>query len=778
MTKIPSPSFPESTEGLSSEEATRRLETAGPNAVTLPRSSRSLLLIEKFWGPVPWMLETGLGLEVFLGKNLEAAIIGALLVMNALLAFFSQQRGEKALELLQSHLEIRCRAKRDGLWQIIPARTLVPGDLVHVRMGDFVPADLVLLSGNPLLDQSSLTGESLPVETKPGDTLWSGSVVRRGEGHGSVVRTGARCAWGKTAMLVHDTHTRSHFEEVVLQIVSWLLAIDVFLALILFPLAIHAGMSPRSLVPFILILLISAIPVALPPAFALANAFSAAYLSRKGVLVTRLSSISDAAAMKDLLSDKTGTLTENRLKVKGVYPEPGIGEQDLLDAAMAASDMATQDPLDMALFNEIQARGYPPVPEDRQISFTPFDPATKRTEALIKRANGLPFRIVKGSPLIMPDLGIPYIAPLPVDQGGQRTIAVARGEGVGPLRFLGLITFSDTLRHDSIPTVRALKSLGIKVRLVTGDTCEAALPIARSLGISGVPCPGNPVESGRTIEDCELFAGVLPRDKFRIVTLFQKKGRIVGMTGDGVNDAAALRQAEVGIAVSTATDIARASAGLILVNPGLSGLTEAIVEGRRVFHRMQNYILNKIVKTLEVALFLTGGLLVFHTYVVSSRMVLLLVFTNDFVTMALASDHVRISEKPDRWNIRSLVLTALLISGLWLGLTMTVFYAGMAWFHLPPASCRTLGFLTLVLTGLGNVLVIRERGPFWKSRPAAPLLLAMGGDMLIAGTLSATHLLLTPLPFRLVLALLLLVVVATFVIDRIKGITLSIWGRD
>jgi H+-transporting ATPase len=775
MTNIPSPSFPESAEGLSSEEANRRLEAAGPNAVTLPRPSRLLLLLRKFWGPVPWMLETGLALEIFLGKNLEASIIGALLVMNALLAFFSEQRGEKALELLQSHLEIRCRAKRDGLWQIIPARTLVPGDVVHVRMGDFVPADLVLLSGNLLLDQSSLTGESLPVETRPGDTLWSGSVIRRGEGHGSVVRTGARCAWGKTAMLVHDAHTRSHFEEVVLQIVRWLLAIDVFLAIVLFPLAIHAGMSPRSLVPFILILLISAIPVALPPTFALANALSAAYLSRKGVLVTRLSSISDAAAMKDLLSDKTGTLTENRLKVKGIHPEPGIGEQDLLEAAMAASDMAAQDPLDMALFNEAQARGYPPDQEDRQIAFTPFDPATKRTEALITPPNGVPFRVVKGSPLIMPDLGIPDIAPLPIDQGGQRTIAVARGEGVGPLRFLGLITFSDTLRDDSLATVRSLKSLGIKVRLVTGDTREAALPIARSLGISGAPCPEDP---DWTIEDCEFFAGVLPQDKLRIVTLFQKKGRIVGMTGDGVNDAAALRQAEVGIAVSTATDIARASAGLILVNPGLSGLIEAIVEGRRVFHRMQNYILNKIVKTLEVALFLTGGLLFFQTYVVSPRMVLMLVFTNDFVTMALASDHVQVSEGPDRWNIRSLVLTALLIAGLWLGLTMTVFYAGMAWFHLPIASCQTLGFLTLVLTGLGNVLVIRERGPFWKSRPAAPLLLAMGGDTLIAGTLSATPLLLTPLPLRLVFVLLLLVVAATFVIDWIKGITLRMWDRN
>ncbi|MGC8530341.1 MAG: HAD-IC family P-type ATPase [Leptospirillia bacterium] len=759
--------------GLTTEVASERLRSVGPNAVSLSEPSRIQLFFLKLWGPIPWMLETAFLLEFYLGKKLEAGIIIVLLFLNALLAFLKEQKGQKALALLKSRLEIRARVRRDGVWQEINAEELVPGDLVHIRTGDFVPADMDLLSGYLLVDQSSLTGESLPAEKNPKDNLWSGSLVRRGEGTGLVTRTGPRCAFGKTAKLVHDASTLSHFEEVVLQIVRALLIFDLVLAILLFPMALHAGSSPASLIPFVLILLVSAIPVALPPTFTLANSLSAERLSRKGVLVTRLSAISDAAVMEELLCDKTGTLTENRLSVQELRPVSGVSEKDLLEAAMAASDISAQDPLEMAIFDAAKKRGIKPSEQDRRISLVPFDPATKRTEAVVESGQGARFRIVKGSPGIMAMAGVPEKDLEGLDLSGQRTIAVAKGDlfPEAPLKMLGLLSFSDPLRKESPGVVHRLRNLGIRVRLVTGDTPEAAAAVAKSLDLALPPCSKMASDESHLM-DCEVFAGVMPEDKFHLVEALQKKGRIVGMTGDGVNDAPALKQAEVGIAVAKSSDIARAAASMILVTPGLDGLAGAVEEGRKVYHRIQNYVLNKIVKTLEVALFLSGGLLLFQTYVVDSRMILLLIFTNDFVTMSLASDHVRFSVHPNRWNIGRLMAMAILIAFLWLTLTLSVFYAGRTWLNLSPGGCQTLGFLTLVLTGLGNVLVIRERGALWMTKPSRALFLAIVGDLVVVAVLAGTNLLLTPLPLSVVIGDILLVATTTLLVDQVKGVFL------
>ncbi len=756
--------------GLTTEAAAELLRNVGPNAVSLSEPSQIHLLLLKFWGPIPWMLETAFFLEYVLGKRLEAGIIIVLLFVNALLAFTKEQKGQEALALLRSRLEIRARVKRDGIWQEINSEGLVPGDLVHIRTGDFVPADMDLVSGNLLVDQSSLTGEALPVEKNPKDALWSGSLVRRGEGNGFVSRTGSRCAFGKTAKLVHDATTRSHFEEVVLQIVRSLLAFDLLLAILLFPLALHEGSSPASLIPFVLILLVSAIPVALPPTFTLANSLSAEVLSRKGVLVTRLSAISDAAVMEDLLCDKTGTLTENRLTLQELRPSPGVSEKDLLEAAMAASDVSAQDPLEMAIFDEAKKRGVMSSGQERRVSLVPFDPATKRTEAVVESDRGARYRIVKGAPGIMAMAGVPEKDLEGLDLSGQRTIAVAKGDLLpeAPLKMLGLLSFSDPLREESPAVIQTLRNLGIRIRLATGDTPEGAVDVAKRLDLALPPCSATAIADGHVM-DCEVFAGVMPEDKFHLVGVLQKMGRIVGMTGDGVNDAPALKQAEVGIAVAKSSDIARAAASMILVAPGLGGLAEALEEGRKVYHRIQNYVLNKIVKTLEVALFLTGGLLLFHTYVVDSRMILLLIFTNDFVTMSLASDHVRFSVHPNRWNIRRLMAMAILIAFLWLTLTLSVFYAGRAWLHLSPGACQTLAFLTLVLTGLGNVLVIRERGPLWMTKPSRALSLAIFGDLFVVAVLAGTNLLLTPLPLSVLLGDIFLVGTTTLLVDRVKG---------
>jgi len=765
---LPSPSDSltgTTSDGLSEEEARKRLEATGPNSVTLPEPSPGRLLLAKFWGPVPWMLETAFLLELATGKDLEALIVILLLLMNGLLAFLKEEKGKAALRLLRNKMEVTARVRRDGLWKTVPAREIVPGDLVHIRQGDFVPADLLLDSGTPLLDQSSLTGESLPVPKSPGDSLFAGTVVRRGEGTGRVIRTGKDCAFGRTVQLVHDAETRSHAEVTVLQIVRSLLLTDLLLALVIIPLSLRNGLSLSAITAFILILLISAIPIALPPMFTLANALSALTLGRREVLVTRLSAISDAAAMEELICDKTGTLTENRLAVLDVSPVSGHSERELLQRAMDASDAATMDPLDLAILVEGRRRGLLAGPESSRLSFTPFDPSTKRTEALLDES-GTRIRVVKGSPPLLSALGLLTDTLPPAAPGGQRPVAVLAGPEKGPLHLLGVLSFSDPLRQDSRQTLDRLRDLGVRIRLATGDTPEAAIPVARALGLSGTPCSGKP-EPFR--EDCDLFAGILPEDKFLLVRRLQEKGRIVGMTGDGVNDAPALRQAEVGIAVARSTDIARASAGLVLLSPGLSGLVEVVLEGRRVTRRLQSYILNKIVKTLEIAFFLTGGLLLLHTAVIGSRQILLLIFTNDFVTMALASDRVSISERPDILNIRQTMVRGFLFAALWLLLTFFLFRAGQTLLHLSPEKCQTLSFLTLVLTGIGNVLVIRHPGPMLKSPPSRTLLLILGADILVAGVLSGTPFLLSPLPLPVIGGVLGIVGVTTLAIEGLKS---------
>lgn len=749
--------------GLSEAQARERLLRTGPNTVPLPEPSPIRRVVQKFWGPVPWMLEVAGLLEFLTGKTMEGGIVFLLLLMNGVFAFIQEEKGQKALRLLQERMEVTARVRRDGQWKIIPARDIVVGDLVHVRMGDFVPADMRLESGTPLLDQSSLTGESMPVSKGKGDELFAGTVLRRGEGTGNVLRTGGQCAYGKTVQLLHDSHTRSHAEETVLQIVKSLLMVDLLLAFVIVPLAYETGVPFSSLVAFLLILVLSAIPIALPPMFTLANALSALVLGKVQVLVTKLSAISDAAAMEELVCDKTGTLTENRLEVHEITPVPGRSENEVLKAAMDASDLSSQDPLDMAVITAGVKRGLVQSPPSTRARFIPFDPETKRTEVFIS-LDGRTLRIIKGSPALLASEGL-LNSPPGIASGGQRPVAVLSGPREGPLSFLGVISFSDRLRADSHSTLARLRDLGIRIRLASGDTPDAALPLGRTLGFSGPVC--TTTRSGFR-DECELYAGILPEDKFFLIREIQNRGRIVGMTGDGVNDAPALHQAEVGIAVSHATDIARASAGLVLLSPGLSGLLDVVKEGRRVTRRLQSYILNKIVKTLEIALFLTGGLLLLHTAVIGSLQILLLIFTNDFVTLALASDQAKPSNRPDPIRVGETLKMGFLYAGSWLFLTFSIFRVGQTLLHLSHDECQTLSFLTLVLTGIGNVLVVRDPGPFYRSLPSRPLFMILAADVVVAGVLSGTSVLMDPLPVSVILGVLVAVGGATFAIDLLK----------
>ncbi|MHB8237381.1 MAG: plasma-membrane proton-efflux P-type ATPase [Acidithiobacillus ferrivorans] len=753
--------MPENTcKGLSGDEARQRLAQYGPNAVTEEKPKNWLLFLHKFWAPVPWMLEGTLILEAILGKWPEAIIITLLLIFNGALGFGQERKAQSALALLKERLRIQARACRDGQWQSISAADLVPGDLVHVRVGDIVPADLHLSDGSILVDQSALTGESMPVECAAGDTLYSASVVRRGEASGEVTATGARSYFGKTAELVRGAGAKSHLEELVLSIVRYLIIMDVVLvaAILIYAAAYHISLA--EILPFALILLVASVPVALPATFTLATAIASLHLVHRGVLVTRLAAVEEAAAMSDLCSDKTGTLTQNRLSLSQIKTWPGVEETQLLSMAAMASDSATQDPIDLAILRKSAARIA--ALSDRQ-QFVPFDPATKRSEGVFMQGDAS-WRALKGAPQIIAKLCSNTgweEATTDLAASGARVLAVAAGPDGQP-RFLGLLALADPIRPDAAEVVQHLQELGVRVRMVTGDSLQTARNVATSLAITGSVCDRNALA-----EDCAVYAGVFPADKFHLVQALQKKGRIVGMTGDGVNDAPALKQAEMGVAVESATDVAKAAASLVLTTPGLQGVLDAVVTGRRVYQRMLTYTLNKIVKVFQVALFLSLGFLIFRSFVITPLLVLLLLFANDFVTMSLAEDNVRPSPKPDRWAIHTLVFSSLVIALAWLIYIFAVYGVGR-FLGLPLASVQTLDFLGLVFSGLANVFLVRERGHLWESVPGRFLLWASLTDMLAVSGLALMGWLMAPLPIVMIASLLLATVFYTLILDQIK----------
>ena len=747
--------------GLTSAEAQKRLAEFGPNAVEEKKQHTWLLFLHKFWAPVPWMLEVTLVLEGILGKWPEAIIIALLLLFNAVLGFSQERKAQGALTLLKQKLRITARACRDGQWCSLPAADLVPGDMVHVRVGDIVPADLTLSDGQILIDQSALTGESMPVDRSAGTDIYSASIVRRGEASGTVTATGTKSYFGKTAELVRGAGSKSHLEALVLSIVRYLIIMDGFLVVAILAYATWTGMPLKEIIPFALILLVASVPVALPATFTLATAMASLNLAHRGVLVTRLAAIEEAAAMSDLCSDKTGTLTQNRLTLQALTSWEGVGDPELLSMASIASDAATQDPIDMAIIDAAKAQD---APHYERASFVPFDPSNKRSEATFSR-EGVSWRVMKGAPQIIAPLAEGSVdwsaATESLAKRGARVLAVIAGPE-GHLRFMGLVGLADPIRPDALNVLEKLHDLGVTVRMVTGDSTATAETVATELGIQGKVCDRSDIH-----EDCAVYAGVFPEDKFHLVQGLQKQGKVVGMTGDGVNDAPALKQAEVGVAVESATDVAKAAASLVLTTPGLAGVADAVETGRRVYQRMLTYTLNKIVKVFQVALFLSLGLLIFHNFVVTPLLVLLLLFANDFVTMSLASDRVRSSPKPDRWNVRTLVFSSLVVAGAWLVYIFAVYLIGHA-MQLSYPTLQTLDFLGLVFSGLANVILVRERGHLWASRPGNFLLWASMADIVVVSLLARMGWLMSPLPLSITAILLGATALYTLLLDQIK----------
>jgi H+-transporting ATPase len=755
--------------GLTNDEAHSRLAKFGPN--TMPDTSLHPLrmALEKFWAAVPWMLEAAIVLEVALGKYVEAAIIAGLLVLNAALGLFQESRAQATLAALKSRLALNASVRRNGAWKTVQAAELVPGDVVKLSLGAVVAADVKLTAGEVLLDQSMLTGESVPIEAGAGVQTYAGALVRRGEAVAEVTATGAHTKFGRTAELVRTAHVVSTQQKAVLRVVRNLAGFNGIVIALLVAYAWFLKMPLDEIVPLVLTAVLASIPVALPATFTLAAALGARALAKLGVLPTRLSAVDEAASMDVLCADKTGTLTLNALTVTTVHPMPGFDEAHVLALAALASSDGGQDPVDGAIRAAAARKSVADAP--RLIKFSAFDPAKKMSEATATDSTGSPQRIVKGACAVV--IGLAQPAPTAaavaseLEAKGFRVLAIAAGPPTA-MKLSGLIALSDPPRPDSAALVSELHGLGVRTVMVTGDAPATAAIVAKAVGLGGAVCPPGPIPDAVHPEQFAVFAGVLPEDKYKLVKAFQKSGHTIGMCGDGANDAPALRQAQMGIAVSTATDVAKSAAGMVLTEPGLAGIVAAVGQGRIIFQRILSYTLNSITKKTVQVLFLVIGLFMTGQAILTPLLMVLVMITGDFLGMSLTTDNVRPSPMPNVWRIGNLT-----VAGVMMGLGELVFCASVLAFgaycmEFDIGALRTLAFILIVFGNQATMYTNRERRHLWSSRPSLWVTVSSIADLLIASTLAVGGILMTPLPVSIVAGTLAAAAVFAVILDLLK----------
>jgi H+-transporting ATPase len=738
--------------GLTEEEATRRLVQHGANALRETAVSPLRKFLSYFWGPIPVMIEAAMVLAAVVGEWADFSIIVTMLLVNAVVGFWQEFKADIAIALLKQKLALRARVLRDGRWRELSAGELVPGDIVLVKLGDIIPADVTLFDGDYLsVDQSALTGESLPVDKKIGEEAYSGSIARMGEMKGLVTATGMRTYFGKTAGLVERAGTVSHFQRAVLKIGNFLILSTVGLVAVILLVALFRHDPLVETILFALILTVAAIPVALPAVLSVTMAVGAERLAGMKAIVSKLVAIEEMAGVDVLCSDKTGTLTKNELTLG----EPAvIGARDtreLLLTAALASKPDHGDPIDAAILrgftDSAVLEGY------TVLAFHPFDPVGKRTETEVVK-DGVRFKVAKGAPQVIVDLARPddRVCRAVADQvdafaaEGYRTLGVARTDELGAWKFLGLLPLFDPPRDDSASTIEEAERMGIDIKMVTGDHLAIAKQIAARLHLGGNIVPADAifglevtVDQRARAERADGFAQVFPEHKFEIVKALQAQGHIVGMTGDGVNDAPALKQADIGIAVSGATDAARAAADLVLTAPGLSVITRAVEEARRIFERMNSYAIYRIAETIRVLLFMTLSILVFNFYPVTAVMIILIALLNDFPIMMIAYDNAPVAPRPVRWEMRRVLTIAALLGALGVVSSFGLFWIAEEFLKMPRPSIQTLIFLKLLVAGHLTIYLTRNTGAIWRRPfPSWKLFVSTEATQVI-GTLAAVY---------------------------------------
>lgn len=745
--------------GLTTAETLHRLQHYGPNEIAERQRNPVWKFLTYFWAPIPWMIEVALALSLAARHWTDAVIIGVLLAMNGLVAYFEEDQAANAIAALKQRLASSARVLRDGKWMTVAVRELVPGDVVRVRLGDVVPADLRVLNDVTLeVDQSALTGESLAVSRGRGESLYSGSVLVRGETDAVVCATGASSFMGKTTALVQSAGTVSHFQRAVLRIANYLIVIAVALVTVTVVVSLLRGNPLLQTLEFALVVTIASIPVALPAVLSVTMAVGARQLARQQAVVSHLPAVEELGGIDLLCSDKTGTLTQNRLAVAARWAAQGVSDDELLVVAALASRAEDNDHIDLAVLAAAGQRSSASVDQ-----FIPFDPVSKRTEARVRDSDGRTFLVSKGAPQVIAALCDGDGAATQVDdvveqfaRRGRRSLGVAKTDGDGSWRLMGVLGLADPPRDDSAATIAAAKELGIDVKMVTGDQAAIGREVARQVGLgdrilNAATLDGDADDGnlGARVEATDGFAQVFPEHKYRIVRLLQARGHIVGMTGDGVNDAPALKQADAGIAVAGATDAARAAADVVLLAQGLSVIVAAIRQAREIFARLTSYATYRIAETIRVLLLITLAVVLMNFFPVTAAMIVFLALLNDGAILSIAYDHVRGSAKPVKWEMRVVLTIATVLGVIGVVATFVLFFVADKVFGLSHDMIRTMIYLKLSVAGQLTIFLTRSRGPFW-SRPApAPLLLgAVITAQIIATLLAVYGVAMTPLGWR------------------------------
>lgn len=782
-----------SADGLTQAEAQKRLTQYGPNEIAEKKTSAILKFLSYFWGPIPWMIEAAVILSAAARHWPDFGIILVLLLANAGVGFWEERQAGDAIAALKAKLAIQARVRRDGQWVTPPARNLVPGDVIRLRLGDIVPADARLLDGDEVsVDQSTLTGESLPATRKSGDAVFSGSIMRRGEIGAIVYATGTKTYFAKTAELVETAITVSHFQKAVLKIGNYLIMLAIALVSIIVALGIYRGDPILTTLQFALVLTVAAIPVAMPTVLSVTMAVGARLLAKKQAIVTKLVAIEELAGVDVLCADKTGTLTQNKLTLGNPFCLDKVTADQVILAGALASRAENNDTIDLAVLSGMKDKAA--LKPYQIMHFQPFDPVHKRTEAIVKDKNGTTFKVTKGAPQVIMALSANAAAVKPaIDKAvndfaarGFRALGVARAEGTGTWQLLGVLPLFDPPRDDAKSTIATAAAMGVKIKMVTGDALAIARETAKTLGMGANILDGGVLgDSGaeetpaitKSIEDADGFAQVFPEHKFHIVDVLQKHGHIVGMTGDGVNDAPALKKADCGIAVSGATDAARAAAAIVLMTPGLSVIIDAIKESRRIFQRMNSYAIYRIAETLRVLLFMTLAIVVFNFYPVTAVMIVMLALLNDGAILAIAYDNVHYKNAPEAWNMRVVLGISTVLGVCGVIAAFALFYLGERVFHLDRQHVQTLMYLKLSVAGHLTIFLTRTRGPFWSIRPARILWMAVLGTQAVATCIAIFGLgLVTPLSWYWALLVWAYALAWALVNDRIKLLTYRLLG--
>lgn len=741
--------------GLTQEEADKLLKQKGLNEVPEPQFNFFKEFLSKLWNLSAWILEAALILECILGKWIQSLFVLLMLLFAAWNGASKKKQSRRVLNNISHKLTPTVSVERDGKWQNIDSKYLVPGDLISIQAGDVLAADVKLISGQISCDESSITGEAETVKKNINDTAYAGTTVMDGNGLAFVNATGADSRSGKTINLINNSAAPGHLQQLLTKIIYYLCILDGILTLVIVIASFFKGGDLKNLIhmlPFLAMMFIASIPVAMPSTFALSNSFEATKLSKEGVLTSDLTGIQDAANLNLILLDKTGTITENKTAVTSWENFSKLADKDVLEFASAATDQRNKKIIDAAIDDFVSEQG---LTIKTSSDYTPFTSSTGYSMANIDGHN-----IKLGS---FKQLSL-------IDQSANekvKKIDFSSGRSVALLiddKLAGVFILQDRVRSDSKAALAELKKRGVLPIMLTGDNQKTAEAVAHQVDLKGDVISIHDFNDKTDTKKLAGIADVLPEDKLRVVKFFQEKGYIVGMTGDGVNDSPALRQAEVGIAVSNAADVAKRSGKMVLLNDGLTSIVKILDAGHRVYQRMTTWSLTKLARTAQLTMILTFGYLFFDYIPMALNAMVIYTIMNNMVTMMIGTDRTHITYKPENWNIARLAKIAFSLAFGWtlIGIVSIAYLDTQGWSH---GTTSTMVYVYLVLSAMFIILITRTKRYFWQDYPSKAVGLTQLGDIILTIILAILGIAMTKISWLNLLLVFVVALLAAIVID-------------